>query len=443
MRTRANRSEPRYTQLACVLALLAFAAAGCDRAQPPGEESNATAAHSTQVPEQAGGISADHESNLIDQLMAIGYLRGTRHDSRSGVTIHDRERAYPGYNLYVSGHAPEATLIDMDGGVVHRWQFAYEDAFGPLAKPNDNAGWWRRVVAFPNGDLLAIYEGLGLIKIDKHSKLIWKSELDAHHDLEVQPRGEIYVLTRKAHVVPRIDPTRPILEDFVTVLGPTGEFRKEWSLLEAFEGSRFEDLVNPDFASGNGDLFHTNTIAVLPGFGAQHDRAFRPGNLLVSMNRMGVVAVVSPRNGKVIWVRRTAVVGQHDPKLLPNGNMLLFTNNMNGDASVVEEFHPKQGDVAWSYRGSDTQPFYSKYLGAAERMPNGNTLITESEGGRAFEVTPKGEIVWEFYNPHRTGEGSDDAGEEGFIATLPEVVRLPGGIFLGWADGPAAPHLRR
>ncbi len=432
-------------QLACSLAVLAFALSGCDQARHPDSaptgEGTPAAAQIAPSTERAAAATANDESSLIDQLMAIGYLRGTRRDSRSGVTIHDRQRAYPGYNLYSSGHAPEAQLVDMDGGVVHHWQFAYEDAFGPLTKPNANAGWWRRVVAFPNGDLLAIYEGLGLIKIDKNSKLLWKSELDAHHDLEVQPRGEIYVLTRKAHVVPRIDPTRPILEDFVTVLGHMGNFRREWSLLEAFEGSRFEDLLNVDLASGNGDLFHTNTIAVLPGFGVQHDRAFRSGNLLVSMNRMGVVAVVSPRNGKVIWVRRTAVVGQHDPKLLANGNMLLFTNHMNGDASVVEEFHPKTGEVVWSYRGSDAQPFYSKYLGAAERLPNGNTLITESEGGRAFEVTPSGEIVWEFYNPHRTGEGGD--GNEDFIATLPEVVRLPGGISLGWASGPAAPHARR
>ena len=37
--------------------------------------------------------------------------------------------------------------------------------------------------------------------------------------------------------------------------------------------------------------------------------------------------------------------------------------------------------------------------GAAQRLPNGNTLITESERGRVFEVTPQKEIVWEFWNP--------------------------------------------
>ena len=33
-------------------------------------------------------------------------------------------------------------------------------------------------------------------------------------------------------------------------------------------------------------------------------------------------------------------------------------------------------------------------------MPNGNTLITESNKGHVFEVTRDGEIVWEFYSPY-------------------------------------------
>ncbi|HSN89535.1 MAG TPA: hypothetical protein VL025_22425, partial [Thermoanaerobaculia bacterium] len=52
-------------------------------------------------------------------------------------------------------------------------------------------------------------------------------------------------------------------------------------------------------------------------------------------------------------------------------------------------------------------------------LPNGNTLLTESENGRAIEVTPEGRIVWELYNPHRAGESNE------LVAVLFEVVRLP------------------
>ena len=35
----------------------------------------------------------------------------------------------------------------------------------------------------------------------------------------------------------------------------------------------------------------------------------------------------------------------------------------------------------------------------AQRLPNGNTLITEGADGRIFELTAEKEIVWEYVNP--------------------------------------------
>ena len=50
--------------------------------------------------------------------------------------------------------------------------------------------------------------------------------------------------------------------------------------------------------------------------------------------------------------------------------------------------------------------FFSAVQGAAQALPNGNVLVTESTKGRVFEVTRDGEIVWEFWNPDRTAAGN-------------------------------------
>lgn len=42
--------------------------------------------------------------------------------------------------------------------------------------------------------------------------------------------------------------------------------------------------------------------------------------------------------------------------------------------------------------------------GAAQRLPNGNTLVTSTQQGHLFEVTPAGEVVWEFVNPIMKGQ---------------------------------------
>ena len=43
--------------------------------------------------------------------------------------------------------------------------------------------------------------------------------------------------------------------------------------------------------------------------------------------------------------------------------------------------------------------FYSFMVSGAERLAGGNTFITEGATGRLFEITPEGEVVWEYVSP--------------------------------------------
>jgi hypothetical protein len=48
----------------------------------------------------------------------------------------------------------------------------------------------------------------------------------------------------------------------------------------------------------------------------------------------------------------------------------------------------------------DANRFYSPFISSAQRLPNGNTLITEGSGGRIIEVTASHDIVWEYISPY-------------------------------------------
>ena len=137
------------------------------------------------------------------------------------------------------------------------------------------------------------------------------------------------------------------------------------------------------------------------------------------MNNLSAIAVVDLDSERVVWARKGGTRGQHDPKILDDGHLLLFDNRGTPGRSRVIEFDLVAGRSVWQYRGSKEDPFFSKHLGTAQRLPNGNTLITESDSGRAFEVTPDHRTVWEFYNPHRAGEN------DRYIATIFELLRLP------------------
>ena len=92
----------------------------------------------------------------------------------------------------------------------------------------------------------------------------------------------------------------------------------------------------------------------------------------------------------------------------PNPSSVTGNNNAHRDYSRVLEFDPITLEIIWQYTpveaGSflftDASKFYSSYISAAQRLPNGNTLITEGSDGRIIEVTPEHEIVWEYINPY-------------------------------------------
>jgi hypothetical protein len=91
------------------------------------------------------------------------------------------------------------------------------------------------------------------------------------------------------------------------------------------------------------------------------------------------------------------------------------------------EIDPLTGKTVWQYGGQGVD-FSSRTMGSCQRLPNGNTLITESENGRAIEVTRGGRTVWEFNNPNRVpSQAPSQADSEGeLVAVLFELIRLPG-----------------
>ncbi|MBI1321108.1 MAG: hypothetical protein GC168_19460 [Candidatus Hydrogenedens sp.] len=372
-----------------------------------------------EAPDAAGG--ADYDA-AVEQLDALGYLAGsTEVSAGAAVRRHDPARAFEGLNFYTSGHAPAAILADMEGRPLHEWRFELKAVWPdyPVYKDSPKTGYWRRAYLYPNGDVLAIFEGIGIIKVDQDSNLIWAQQNGAHHDLQVLDDGTIWVLTRAVKQMPEIHERLPTLEDFATELAPDGSTRRSISLLEAAKKS---GEIGREFwrrMGSSGDVLHTNSIELLDGRLADQNPAFATGSLLLSMLYPDTIAVLDPVAGEFTWALRGSWRRQHDATVQHDGTLTLFDNRAEAKRTRVIQVDPATGAETVLFGGTDAEPFYTFSCGTAARLPNGNLLATESDGGRALEVAPDGAIVWEFYNPHRAG----DQGQ--YIATLFEVVRLP------------------
>ncbi|OPZ08885.1 MAG: hypothetical protein BWZ10_02614 [candidate division BRC1 bacterium ADurb.BinA364] len=90
--------------------------------------------------------------------------------------------------------------------------------------------------------------------------------------------------------------------------------------------------------------------------------------------------------------------------------------------------------MVWRYE--DRAGFFSAYRAGVQRLPNGNTLIAESDAGRIFEVTPEKEIVWDYYHPFLAQRGvGGTQGLHVYRATRYSETQVEN-VLAAWADDP-------
>jgi outer membrane protein assembly factor BamB len=176
------------------------------------------------------------------------------------------------------------------------------------------------------------------------------------------------------------------------------------------------------------DPLHANAVEYLDQQRAQWLRTRIPaaaeGQVLVSFREMagGTVALIDLDRGEAVWASRGPWIAQHDPDVLPGGTLLVFDNRGNLGArtkSRVLEVDPATMGIVWRYAGDREHPLDSPIRASQQRLPNGNTLITESSGGRLLEVTREGRLVWEYINPVRGGD------DDSLIPVVSWAQRIP------------------
>jgi hypothetical protein len=123
----------------------------------------------------------------LDMLRSVPYLAFSETavgEGDTGVVYYDPQKACAGYNFYCSKSSGEAFLMDMESRLVHRWRYSLKGAGED------------RTVLLANGDIMVMVTFHELLRLNWHSQLLWKKELDVHHDLAQLPDGSFYVIVR-------------------------------------------------------------------------------------------------------------------------------------------------------------------------------------------------------------------------------------------------------
>jgi len=358
----------------------------------------------------------DIESYSTEALKSLPYLRwipAEKTINKTGVTKYDQRQSFKGLNLYASRNNSIAYIIDMTENILHKWS----------AKINKEDT-WQHIEMCENGDLLAIVKDKYLIRLDWDSNVKWVKKIRVHHDIAIAENKDIYILARKDKVVLRHGLPLPILADYVVVLSSDGKIKKEIPLykilkreisfgkfINIYLNVFIHHVLNPEyligmlkrkaqyiFDSGTAfDIFHNNTVEII---NRDIEGLCKKGDLLFSARELNLIGIINIKKENIIWKwGQGNLIKQHHPTLLENGNILIFDNGCGRKYSRIIEIEPFTKKNIWEYKSNPPKEFFSNLRGWVQRLPNGNTLITESDKGRVFEVKKDGTNVWEFFNP--------------------------------------------
>ena len=319
---------------------------------------------------------------------------------QTGVTLHDAEKSTPGFTLVSPVFQPVVYLIDMNGEVVHDWTLKSNQ--GCLAQLLENGN---LLVCEESGEVCSITHGRGgfMREYDWDSNLVWEHiDHTQHHDARRLPNGNTLYIGWELmtdDLAARVQGGRPgtehsdggIWSDYLRVVTPDGETVWEWHHWdEEIEKYPMPPMIPRD------EWGHANSCFPMTN-----------GDVLLSFQRLGMIAIVDRQTSRIKWELKLPleVASSHDAQVLENGNILLFGNGWTMSPmhySRILEYDPDGKDIVWEYGSRRTFEFYSPLMSGCQRLPSGNTLICETLWGRIFEVTPEGELVWEYVCPFET-----------------------------------------
>lgn len=378
-----------------------------------------------------------------------------------GTVVRGGEGAYPGNTLVgVQSWSGDGKIVEItpEGPVAWEWSRENARVFGveqldektvlaavSVRTPADECD--EEYLEYERHDDHCVHNRV--VEIDKESGAIeweydWYDEfIHWHevHDVERLETGETAVVDMG--------------NDRAFTVDRSGTITWEWNATAHLTpGTPFYEKYGGPVKQGeHADWTHMNDI----------DR-LQNGNYQLSIRNFDVVVEIDPETNDIVDVvgepgNHTILNHQHNPHRVGNGSTLLVSDSEN---DRIVELDVTTGERIWEYTGPSGSSL--QWPRDADRLPNGNTLVTDSRNNRLLEVAPDGEVVWQFedlgwevmplpYEADRIGAGERPTAPSGndfaersetegpVVETVRRIVALSKYVVPGWMFLPQLLHL--
>ena len=334
----------------------------------------------------------------------------------------DPARSQPGVTLLVSIFDGRLTarLYGNDGQLRHDWPVDFFKIRSE-GKAHRFQALIHGAALLSNGDLLANLDGRGTYRISPCGDVVWKNESRAHHALSLDGNGGFWTPI----YVDRYEPSSLVAArdgfNFDAIARfdlETGEQTDVIDLVKILLDGQLEGVIGQMPIAD--DVSHLNDIETLSEDMEDAFPGFAAGDILLSFRRFNQIWVLDGTSHTLKWYMTGPMRSQHDPDFQSDGTITVFDNRTDlrtteTKASRILKIDPVTRRVATIIDGNGVEHFYTAFRGKHQVLSNGNLLLAETDRGRAFEVTPDGDVVWEYISKY----------DENSVAWMMDAIRYP------------------
>ncbi|MFV8753512.1 aryl-sulfate sulfotransferase [Nannocystaceae bacterium ST9] len=300
----------------------------------------------------------------------------------------------PSYRMFDYAYTPlfsPTGIFVIDGAGVTRWYVG-----GPPAALGATAI-WAGIALRDDGTVLGLRDGTIIVLDELAQPLLQFAAADQglaafHHEVIELANGNFLTLGNSFLEVDYPDEGSMLVAgDLLVEFDPSGEVVWTWDAFEHLDPQRRKadfgeglGYLDPETGNYGYDWTHGNGMLQTPD-----DR------IVLSMRHQDWVIAIEHASGEIVWrlgdegdfalTRGAWFHHQHSPRLLPEGDLLIYDNDLqsgvplaDAHARVVRYALDLDAMTAAQVWQDDAEPFVSSVAGDVEPMPTDNLLVLDS-----------------------------------------------------------------
>lgn len=336
------------------------------------------------------------------------------------------DRLAPGL-VMLAGLGPDyrnfIRVVDRNGTIIHEWKPGWFDIWGkdregfdPVRLPQSDPGAvLHGVEILPNGDFLVNFEHLSTLRATPCGDVVWKLKNHGHHFVHIADDDTIWVGSDRTITNGETgyqNHNAPLNSWAIQQLSMDGKIIQTVEVIDILRENDLLGLLHMSALGDettvvSGDTTHLNDVDIFPEH--MESQVFSPGDIMISLRNINTVIVVDPVNFKVKFQATGNFLRQHDADFAPGDKILVYDNrnlSLPGEPyatqgwlqSRIVELDARTGKSRVAFQGEGKSRFYSVIMGRQQLLENGNLMIVSPVEGRAMEVSPNGDLLWQIFN---------------------------------------------